>query len=91
MLLTLAIIIIAGFSCSEITARLKLPRIVGTLVAGILIGPFVLNLIAPEVLAIYTDLHQVALVVILLRTGLSIGLNDLKKVGRPAILLSFVI
>jgi solute carrier family 9B (sodium/hydrogen exchanger), member 1/2 len=90
MLLTVSLIIIGGFALSEISYRLKLPRIVGMLIAGILLGPFVFNLIAPEVLAISTDLRQIALVIILLRAGLSLNLRDLKKVGKQAILLSFL-
>ena len=71
MLLALSLIILLGFSFSEIAFRIKLPRIVGMLLAGVVLGPFVLNLIAPEVLAISLDLRQIALVIILLRAGLS--------------------
>lgn len=90
MLLTLSLIILVGFSLSEIFYRLKLPRIIGMILAGILLGPYVFNLIAPEVLAISVDLRQIALIIILLRAGLSLSFNDLKKVGRPAILMSFI-
>lgn len=90
MLLTLSLIILVGFALAEIAFRLKLPRIVGMLLAGIVLGPFVLNWIAPEILAISLDLRQIALVIILLRAGLSLNLKDLKKVGIHAILLSFV-
>ncbi|MDD4303421.1 MAG: cation:proton antiporter [Bacilli bacterium] len=71
MLLTLSLIILLGFSFSEIAFRIKLPRIVGMLLAGVVLGPFVINLIAPEVLEISLDLRQIALVIILLRAGLS--------------------
>ena len=71
MLLTLSLIILLGFSFSEIAFRVKIPRIVGMLLAGVVLGPFVLNLIAPEVLAISLDLRQIDLVIILLRAGLS--------------------
>jgi NhaP-type Na+/H+ or K+/H+ antiporter len=71
MLLILSLIILLGFSFSEIAFRVKIPRIVGMLLAGVVLGPFVLNLIAPEVLAISLDLRQIALVIILLRAGLS--------------------
>ena len=71
MLLTLSLIILLGFSFSEIAFRVKIPRIVGMLLAGVVLGPFVLNLIAPEVLAISLDLRQIAPVIILLRAGLS--------------------
>ncbi len=90
MLFTLSLIILLGFAFSEIASRLKIPRIVGMLLAGIVLGPYVLNLIAPEVLAISIDLRQIALIIILLRAGLSLDLNDLKKVGKHAILLSFI-
>ena len=71
MLLILSLIILLGFSFSEIAFRIKLPRIVGMLLAGVVLGPFVINLIAPEVLEISLDLRQIALVIILLRAGLS--------------------
>lgn len=71
MLLALSLIILLGFSFSEIAFRVKLPRIVGMLLAGVVLGPFVINLIAPEVLEISLDLRQIALVIILLRAGLS--------------------
>ncbi len=90
MLLTLSLIIVVGFALSELFSRLKMPRIIGMILAGILLGPYVLNLIAPEMLAISIDLRQIALVIILLRAGLSLDLKDLKKVGRPAILMSFI-
>jgi NhaP-type Na+/H+ or K+/H+ antiporter len=90
MFLTLSLMIVIGFALSEIFHRLRLPRVAGMIFAGILLGPYVFNLIAPEVLTISLDLRQIALVIILLRAGLSLDLNDLKKVGRPAILLSFL-
>lgn len=71
MLLALSLIILLGFSFSEIAFRVKLPRIVGMLLAGVVLGPFVLNLIAPQVLEISLDFRQIALVIILLRAGLS--------------------
>jgi solute carrier family 9B (sodium/hydrogen exchanger), member 1/2 len=90
MLLTLSLIIFVGFSFSELAYRLKLPRIVGMLLAGVVLGPFVLNLIAPEVLAISVDLRQIALVIIFLRAGLSLDLKDLKKIGVRAVLLACI-
>ncbi|MFA5006031.1 MAG: cation:proton antiporter [Candidatus Izemoplasmatales bacterium] len=90
MILSLSLILFAGLALSEVAFRLRLPRIVGMILAGILLGPYVLDLIAPEVLAISIDLRQIALVIILLRAGLALDLGDLRKVGRPALLLSFV-
>lgn len=90
MLLTVSLIIVVGFALSEFFRRLKMPSIVGMILAGILLGPYVLDLIAPEMLAISIDLRQIALVIILLRAGLSLDIKDLKKVGRPAIFMSFL-
>ena len=59
------------------------------LLSGIVLGPYLLNAISPEVSAISLDIRQMALIIILLRAGLSLDLQDLKKVGKPAILLSF--
>ena len=69
---------------------LKLPRMIGMLAAGILLGPYGLNLLDASILGISAQLRQMALVIILLKAGLSLELSDLKKVGRPAVLLSFV-
>jgi solute carrier family 9B (sodium/hydrogen exchanger), member 1/2 len=90
MLLSLSIIILSSLFMSAIFTKLNIPRIIGFLCTGIIIGPYVLDLIAPEILVISTDLRQVALIVILVRAGLSLDLKDLKKVGKPAILLSFI-
>lgn len=70
--------------------RLRLPDIIGMLAAGMLLGPYALNLLDGQVLDISPSLRQMALVVILLRAGLTLNLDDLKKVGRPAVLLSCV-
>ncbi len=70
--------------------EIKLPALLGTIIAGILLGPHVLNLIDTKILDISPDLRQIALIVILMRAGLSLNLKELKKVGRPAILMCFV-
>ena len=90
MLFSLALILIIGFTLSGILNRLRLPGILGMLVTGVILGPFVLNLISPDILNISKDLRQIALIVILSRAGLSLDVKDLKKVGRPAILMCFV-
>lgn len=90
MLLSLALIFLVGMSVAAIVQKLGLPRIVGLLAAGIAIGPYALDLLDPSVLGISSELRQIALVVILIRAGLSLNLADLKKVGRPAVMLSFV-
>ena len=90
MLFSLALIFIVGFMLSGIFNKLKLPGILGMLLTGIILGPFVLNLISQEVLDISSELRQIALIVILARAGLSLNISDLRKVGRPAILMCFV-
>ncbi len=60
------------------------------LLTGIILGPYALNLIAPELLNISVDLREIALIVILSKAGLALDINDLKKVGRPAILMCFI-
>ena len=90
MLFSLALILIMGFSLSGIFARLKLPGLLGMLITGVILGPYMLNLIADDILNISKDLRQIALIVILVRAGLSLDIEDLKRVGRPAILMCFV-
>lgn len=90
MLLSLALILFCGFALGGIMQKLKLPPLLGMMLTGILLGPHVLNLISPSILNISADLRQVALIVILIRAGLALDLEDLKKVGRPAVLMCFV-
>ncbi|MBN2221048.1 MAG: cation:proton antiporter [Vallitaleaceae bacterium] len=90
MIFSLALIILIGFSLSGICTRLKLPGLLGMLVTGILLGPFVLDLISDDLLHISGELRKIALIVILTRAGLSIDLKDLKKVGRPALFMCFL-
>src|SRR5699024_1836824 len=90
MLTSLALIILIGLAMSSICNKIKLPGIIGMLVTGIVLGPFVLDLLDPSILSISADLRKIALIIILLKAGLSLDLEDLKKVGRPAILLSFL-
>lgn len=90
MLLSFALIILIGFSLKGIFEKLRIPGLLGMLAAGILLGPHVLNLVAPEILDISADLREIALIIILLRVGLSLDLKDLKRVGRPAFLMCFV-
>ena len=70
--------------------RLKLPRIIGMLVTGILLGPYALNLLDESILSVSADLRQMALIIILPKAGLSLNIADLKKVGRPAIMMSCI-
>lgn len=90
MLESLSLIILVGLAMAAITNKLKLPRIIGMLITGIVLGPYVLNLFDSIILSISTELRQIALIIILIKAGLSLNLSDLKKVGRPAILMSFV-
>lgn len=90
MLTSLSLIFLVGLAMGSICQRLKLPRIIGMLITGIVLGPFILNLLDPLLLSISADLRKMALIIILLKAGLSLTLSDLKKVGRPAILLSFI-
>lgn len=90
MLLSLALIFLVGLSLSSICAQIKLPRIIGMMITGIILGPYLLDLLAPSLLAISTELRQMALIIILIKAGLSINLKDLKEVGRPAFFMSFL-
>lgn len=90
MLTSFALIFLVGLSLAAICQRIKLPRIIGMLVTGIVLGPYVLDLFDSSILDISAELRQMALVIILIKAGLSLNLKDLKKVGRPAILMSFL-
>ena len=90
MLLSFALIILLGFAMKGIFEKLKIPGLLGMLLAGILLRPHLLNLISPEIISVSADLREIAMIIILVRVGLTLDLKDLKKVGRPAILISFV-
>ncbi len=90
MIQSLALIFLLGLIMAEVSKRLKLPRIVGMLFTGVLLGPFVLNLLDDKILGISAELRQIALLIILIKAGLSLDLSDLKKASRPALLLSFL-
>ncbi len=90
MLASFALILLVGLAMAEGARRLKLPRIIGLLAAGILLGPYVLNWLDGSILAVSAELRKMALVIILLKAGLSLDWEDLKKVGRPAVLMAFV-
>lgn len=90
MLTSLSLIFLVGLAMGAICRKLKLPRIIGMLVTGIVLGPYVLDWLDPSILSISADLRKMALIIILLKAGLSLDLQDLKKAGRSAVLLSFV-
>lgn len=90
MLESLSLIILVGLSIAAIVQKLKLPRIIGLIATGIILGPYVLNFLDPTILSISSELRQIALIIILIKAGLSLNLSDLKKVGRPAVLMAFL-
>src|SRR5699024_6709749 len=90
MLNSIAFITLSGIVVSFLCKKLNIPSLVGFILVGILLGPSVFNLLDSELLNMSADIRQIVLIVILTRAGLSLDLKDLKKVGRPAVLLSFV-
>ena len=90
MLTSLAFIFLLGLSLGYVFMKLKLPALIGMLLTGIALGPYVLNLLEPSLLSVSVDLRQLALVIILTRAGLALDIKDLMKVGRPALLMCFV-
>ena len=90
MLTSLAFIFLVGLAMGAICQKLKLPRIIGMLVTGIVLGPYVLDLLDPSILEVSADLRKMALIIILLKAGLSLDLADLKKAGRSAVMMAFV-
>lgn len=90
MLFSLSLIFLIGMFFGWICKKVHFPSLLGMLITGILLGPFVLNVIDESVLHISADLRKIALIIILTRAGLSLNIKDLKKVGRPAILMCFL-
>lgn len=90
MLTSIALIFILGLFGGWLFSKMKLPSLIGMIIVGIIISPHCLNMVDDSILSISGDLRQIALVIILTRAGLSLNISDLKKVGRPAILMCFV-
>lgn len=90
MLLSIGLILIVGMLTGWLCKRIKLPSLLGMLLTGILLGPYVLNLLDPSLLSISADLRKIALIIILTRAGLGLDLSGLKKLGRPAVMMCFV-
>ena len=90
MLLSIALILLVGMSMSWICRKIKLPGLLGMLITGIVLGPYVLNMLDIKLLGISADLRKIALIIILTRAGLGLDLASLKKIGRPAVLMCFV-
>ena len=90
MLLSLAIIILVGLFAAAVFEKVGLPRIIGMLCVGIAVSPYMLDMLDPKILGISSELRQIALIIILIKAGLSLNLSDLKRVGRPAVMMSFL-
>lgn len=90
MLLSIGLILVIGMLTGWLCKKIKLPSLLGMLLTGILLGPYVLNLLDPSILSISADLRKIALIIILTRAGLGLDLSGLKKLGRPAVMMCFV-
>lgn len=90
MLASIAIILLLGLLLGWIFSKLRLPGLLGMIIVGIILSPHALNLLDDSILMISGDLRQIALVIIITRAGLSLNITDLKKVGRPAVLMCFL-
>lgn len=90
MLTSIAIIFLCGLLLGSIFNKLKLPGLLGMIITGIIVSPYALDLLDNSILNISADLRQLALVIILTRAGLALDVTDLKKVGRPAVLMCFL-
>lgn len=90
MLTSLSMIFLVGLAMAAICQKIKLPRIIGMLITGIVLGPYMLDFLDPKILDISSELRKIALIIILIKAGLSLNVSDLRKVGRPAILMSFL-
>ncbi|MCR4902837.1 MAG: cation:proton antiporter [Butyrivibrio sp.] len=90
MLFSIAVIILSGLLLGTLCKKVRFPGLFGMIIAGIIIGPYALNLIDDSILNISSDIRRIALIIILIRAGLKLNLSDLKKVGRPAVLMCFV-
>lgn len=90
MLLSIAMIMLFGMFMGWVCKKIHLPSLFGMILTGMILGPHILNFIDPSLLEISAELRRIALIIILTRAGLSLDLNDLRKVGRPAILMCFL-
>lgn len=90
MLNSIAFILLLGMFLGWLCKKIKFPSLLGMIITGIILGPYVLNLIDSSILDISSELRRIALIVILIRAGISLNIADLKKVGRPAVLMCFL-
>ncbi len=90
MAFSIALIIVFGLCADYLFTKLKLPGLVGMLFVGIFCGPYVLNLISPDMMRVSGDFRKIALIVILLRAGFELRRDTLNRIGRAAITMSAV-
>ena len=90
MLLSIGMMLLMGLGAGWVCKKLNLPALLGMLLVGMVLGPYAVNVIDGSVMAVSAEIRRIALIIILTRAGLSLDLNDLKKVGRPAVLMCFV-
>ena len=90
MLLSIALILLVGMALGWICKKCRLPSLLGMLATGILLGPYVLDLIDGSILSISSEIRKIALIIILTRAGLSLDISGIKKIGRPAVMMCFV-
>lgn len=90
MLLSIALILLVGMFLGWFCKKIKLPSLLGMIVTGIVLGPYVLNLIDFSLLSVSVEIRKIALIIILTRAGLGLDLTGLKKIGRPAVMMCFV-
>ena len=90
MLLSISMILIVGMSMGWICQKCKVPSLIGMLATGVVLGPYVFNLLDSSILGISAELRKIALIIILTRAGLGLDMSELKKIGRPAVLMCFV-
>ena len=90
MLLSIALILLVGMALGWICKKCRLPSLLGMLATGILLGPYVLDLIDGSILSISSEIRKIALIIILTRAGLSLDISGIKKIGRPAVMMCFI-
>ena len=90
MLLSISMILIVGMSMGWICQKCKVPSLIGMLATGVVLGPYVFNLLDSSILGISAELRKIALIIILTRAGIGLDMSELKKIGRPAVLMCFV-
>jgi len=90
MAISLALIVVFGLAADIAFRKFKLPGLVGMLIVGVLVGPYVFGLMRPDMMHVSADFRKIALIVILLRAGFELRRDTLHRVGRTAIIMSVV-